>query len=175
MTLPVHCALHKACLFGVRHIAGYHRALWYLLMFAWCAVLQGTAGHYGAYSCDIPIVTLDLLVDTILNLEPAPQFIVYTGTYDMSSCNCTWGGAKTQTVRMFSRCVYATTACVAWGGAKTHTVWVFSRCVYATMWHGVEQRPKLCGCSVGVCMQPQHVWHGVEQRPILCGCVHCPK
>jgi len=42
-------------------------------------ILQGRAGHYGAYNCDLPITTLDLLADTLQSLDPQPDFIVYTG------------------------------------------------------------------------------------------------
>lgn len=44
-------------------------------------LLQGEAGHYGAYHCDLPKVTLDLLSEAIANLHPAPDFIIYTGTH----------------------------------------------------------------------------------------------
>lgn len=37
------------------------------------------AGRYGAYNCDLPMTTLELLVKTISNLDPQPAFIVYTG------------------------------------------------------------------------------------------------
>ena len=46
---------------------------------------QNPAGHYGAFECDLPIVTLDLLLDTIKQLDPQPDFIVYTGGVG-------WGG-----------------------------------------------------------------------------------
>ena len=40
---------------------------------------QDPAGHYGAFKCDLPMVTLELLLDTINQLDPQPDFIVYTG------------------------------------------------------------------------------------------------
>lgn len=40
---------------------------------------NGSAGHYGDYHCDLPTATLDLLADEILKLDPAPDFIIYTG------------------------------------------------------------------------------------------------
>lgn len=43
--------------------------------------IQGQAGRYGDYSCDLPLATLDLVVETIAALDPQPDFIIYTGTY----------------------------------------------------------------------------------------------
>ena len=40
---------------------------------------QKPAGRYGDFECDLPNVTLDLLLDTIKELDPQPDFIVYTG------------------------------------------------------------------------------------------------
>ena len=40
---------------------------------------QNPAGHYGNYTCDLPLVTLDLVVEAITELDPQPDFIIYTG------------------------------------------------------------------------------------------------
>ncbi|KAK6188840.1 hypothetical protein SNE40_004938 [Patella caerulea] len=37
------------------------------------------AGYYGEYSCDLPWWTVDVLVDSIKQIEPPPDFIIYTG------------------------------------------------------------------------------------------------
>jgi sphingomyelin phosphodiesterase len=37
------------------------------------------AGHYGNYKCDLPLVTLDVVVESIASLDPQPDFIIYTG------------------------------------------------------------------------------------------------
>ena len=42
-------------------------------------LLQGSAGHYGDYSCDLPPVTLDLFLKEISSLDPPPDIVVYTG------------------------------------------------------------------------------------------------
>ena len=41
--------------------------------------MQGQAGHYGAYECDLPMTTFRLLVDHLKKLDPQPDFIIYTG------------------------------------------------------------------------------------------------
>ena len=45
------------------------------------SIVQGSAGHYGSRQCDLPMVTLDLLLDTLRDLDPQPDFYIYTGTY----------------------------------------------------------------------------------------------
>ena len=40
---------------------------------------SGSAGRYGEYKCDLPIATLDLLMDQLRQLDPQPNFTVYTG------------------------------------------------------------------------------------------------
>lgn len=42
------------------------------------------AGHYGSHQCDLPLVTLDLLLDTLKELHPKPDFFIYTGM----QCHC---------------------------------------------------------------------------------------
>ena len=42
-------------------------------------ISQAPAGHYGDFNCDLPLVTLDLVVEAISQLDPQPDFIVYTG------------------------------------------------------------------------------------------------
>ncbi|XP_050400269.1 sphingomyelin phosphodiesterase A [Patella vulgata] len=37
------------------------------------------AGYYGEYNCDLPWWTVDVLVDSIKQIEPPPDFIIYTG------------------------------------------------------------------------------------------------
>ncbi|XP_064609219.1 sphingomyelin phosphodiesterase A-like [Liolophura sinensis] len=40
----------------------------------------GSAGQYGNYDCcDIPVRTLDIVLSAIRKLDPAPDFIIYTG------------------------------------------------------------------------------------------------
>lgn len=45
-----------------------------------CVCVQGPAGHYGDFNCDLPLATLDVVVEAIANLDPQPDFIIYTGT-----------------------------------------------------------------------------------------------
>ena len=40
---------------------------------------SGRAGQYGDYKCDLPIATLNLLTNHLKQLNPQPDFIVYTG------------------------------------------------------------------------------------------------
>ena len=49
--------------------------------------MQGQAGHYGSHHCDLPIVTLDLLLDTLRDLHPKPDFLIYTGILFTDSHN----------------------------------------------------------------------------------------
>lgn len=48
---------------------------------------QGSAGHYGEYNCDLPLATLDLMLDTVKSMDI--DFVVYTGQYiDQCACDC---------------------------------------------------------------------------------------
>ena len=50
--------------------------------------LQAPAGHYGNYECDLPLVTLDVVVETIAQLDPPPDFIIYTGLCSVLYLSC---------------------------------------------------------------------------------------
>ncbi|XP_065912440.1 sphingomyelin phosphodiesterase A-like isoform X2 [Dysidea avara] len=39
----------------------------------------GFAGKYGDYNCDIPLITVDLLISEIKTMEPQPDIILYIG------------------------------------------------------------------------------------------------
>lgn len=40
---------------------------------------KGSAGHYGAYTCDLPNITLDSLLASFRNILPQPDIVIYTG------------------------------------------------------------------------------------------------
>eukprot|EP00118_Oscarella_pearsei_P010009 m.59311 g.59311 ORF g.59311 m.59311 type:complete len:554 (+) comp34881_c0_seq1:24-1685(+) len=40
---------------------------------------SGKAGAFGAYSCDLPLTTLDHLTGYLKTMDPQPDFIIYTG------------------------------------------------------------------------------------------------
>ena len=50
-------------------------------------IVQGSAGHYGSHQCDLPMVTLNLLLDTLRDLDPQPDFYIYTGVYPVGMIN----------------------------------------------------------------------------------------
>ena len=59
---------------------------------------SGKAGHYGSYNCDLPVVTLRFLTEHLRQLDPQPDFVVYTGDNPTHKIwNKTWQGQLAST------------------------------------------------------------------------------
>jgi sphingomyelin phosphodiesterase len=59
---------------------------------------SGNAGRYGEYKCDLPIVTADLLMNHLRQLDPQPDFTIYTGDNPPHDVwNETWNGQTEST------------------------------------------------------------------------------
>ena len=43
--------------------------------------LQGSADQYGDFACDLPETTLDIILDAVNQINPPPDFVVYTGMF----------------------------------------------------------------------------------------------